>query len=91
MPGLTEQLLMYYLGVGFAVVLAWAAALPNRQLDPDDSRRYLRRATAAAIVGLAHPASRSPPATSSPRSASTSPRTSTSPAPANEQPPSSTP
>ena len=56
MPGLTQQLLMYYLGVGFAVLLAWAAALPNRQLDPDDAHRYLRRATAAAIVGLAHPA-----------------------------------
>jgi hypothetical protein len=24
-PGLTEQLLMYYLGVGFVVLLAWAA------------------------------------------------------------------
>ena len=56
MLGPTEKLLTYYLGGGFVILLAWAACLPDRRLDPDTARRYLRWSTIAAIVGLLHPA-----------------------------------
>lgn len=56
MPGTTETLLIYYLGLGFVILLGWAAALPTRQLDEATARRYIRAATIAAVVGLLHPA-----------------------------------
>lgn len=56
MLGTTETLLVYYLGLGFVVLLGWAACLPDRQLEEPQARRYLRRSTVAAIIGIIHPA-----------------------------------
>ena len=56
MLGPTHQLLVYYLGGGFVLLLAWVVALPDGDLDPAGTRRYLRWATIAAVIGLAHPA-----------------------------------
>jgi hypothetical protein len=55
-PGLTETVLMYYLGGGFVILLGWAACHPDRQLDDTTARRYLRWTTIAGFVGLLHPA-----------------------------------
>ena len=56
MLGITETLLVYYLGFGFVVFLGWATFHPDRQLEEPQARRYLRRATIAAVVGIIHPA-----------------------------------
>jgi hypothetical protein len=51
-----DALLAYYLGLGFVVLLGWAAAHPDRRLDAPATRRYLRWTTLAAIAGVLHPA-----------------------------------
>ena len=56
MLGTTETLLVYYLGLGFVVLLGWAACQPDHHLEEPQARRYLRRATLAAILGVIHPA-----------------------------------
>ena len=56
MLGTTEALLVYYFGLGFVVFLGWATCHPDQQLEERQARRYLRRATIAAIVGIIHPA-----------------------------------
>jgi hypothetical protein len=56
MLGQTGVVLMYYLGFGFAVLLGWAACVPDRALDAAAGRRYLRWTTVAAVVGILHPA-----------------------------------
>ena len=52
----TQQLLGYYAGGGFIVLLFWAASLPDRRLTAPGAHRYLRWTTVAAVVGLLHPA-----------------------------------
>jgi hypothetical protein len=52
----TSALLAYYLGVGFVVLLGWAASHPDSELDERAAGRYLRWSRIAAVVGLAHPA-----------------------------------
>jgi hypothetical protein len=52
----TNALLAYYLGLGFIVVLGWAASHPDRELDHETAGRYLRWSRVAAVVGLVHPA-----------------------------------
>ncbi|HKE76987.1 MAG TPA: hypothetical protein VKB57_25420 [Acidimicrobiales bacterium] len=56
MLGTTELLLTYYLGVGFVVVLAWAALQPSRRVDDRAAGRYFRWSTVVAAAGLLHPA-----------------------------------
>lgn len=56
MLGPTEIVLIYYLGFGFVILLGWAACHPDRLLDTDGARRYLRRAALAAVAGIVHPA-----------------------------------
>jgi hypothetical protein len=51
-----DALLGYYLGLGFVVLLGWAAVHPDRRLDAPATRRYLRWTTLVAIAGLVHPA-----------------------------------
>lgn len=56
MLGPTQSVLAYYLGGGFVVLLAWAACHPDRRLDAEASRRYLRWSVVVAAVGIVHPA-----------------------------------
>jgi hypothetical protein len=52
----SSALLAYYLGVGFAILLGWAAGHPDRRLDERSADRYLRWSRVAAVAGVAHPA-----------------------------------
>jgi hypothetical protein len=53
--GTSSAVALYYLGVGFAALLAWGIASPDRALDADTVRRYQRWAPAAAALGVLHP------------------------------------
>lgn len=52
----TLALIGYYLGLGFAVLLVWAACLPDAQPDHGRVARTVRRSRRAAVVGILHPA-----------------------------------
>jgi hypothetical protein len=56
MLGVSSIVALYYLAFGFAILLAWAIAVPDRTLDAAAARRYLRWAALVAPLGLAHPA-----------------------------------
>ncbi|MGH9138839.1 MAG: hypothetical protein ACRD0G_17650 [Acidimicrobiales bacterium] len=58
MLGTGARLVLFYLGYGYLVFLGWAAVISttDRSHQPIDGTRVRRRATAAAAVGLLHPA-----------------------------------
>jgi len=58
MVGLSEILLVYYLGLGFATLLGWPilAPDPGRRLGRRAAARYLRWAPLVGIVAIVHPA-----------------------------------
>jgi hypothetical protein len=58
MIGSSENLLVYYLGLGFATLLGWVifAPDPGLGLSRQAAARYLRWAPFVGIVGVLHPA-----------------------------------
>ena len=58
MIGVSEILLVYYLGLGFATLLGWPIFSPDpgRRLGRRAAARYLRWAPLAGMVAVLHPA-----------------------------------
>jgi hypothetical protein len=55
MLGTVESVLLYYAAASLAIILFWAACVPDRVLSGPDVQRYTRWATVAALGGLVHP------------------------------------
>lgn len=56
MLGASAAVALYYLGVGFAVLLGWGIAVPDRALDATTIRTYQRWTPVAAALSVLHPA-----------------------------------